>query len=167
VPVVAGTALTPDEQKERVERMRRLEHDWGESYQRIVAERPEAFVTFFEVLAEDDSLPAVFHCAAGRDRTGIAAGLLLGLLGVPHDIIAHDYALTGEYLEPHVGRFARQMAAMDFSHEEFGRLLATTPEPMERFLQGLVTSHGSIRTYLESIGLEGATLERVRSRLIG
>ena len=40
------------------------------------------FAAAFEVLAAPDALPAVFHCAAGKDRTGLLAVLLLGSLGV-------------------------------------------------------------------------------------
>ena len=46
-----------------------------------------------DVLAAPGALPAVFHCAAGKDRTGLLAVLVLGPLGVPHDDIVADYAL--------------------------------------------------------------------------
>ena len=45
--------------------------------------------------ADPESLPLVFHCAAGKDRTGVLAALLLSLLGVADDVIAHDYSLSG------------------------------------------------------------------------
>ncbi len=48
-------------------------------------------------LAQDDELPAVFHCAAGKDRTGMVAAVLLSVLGVPLDDILDDYELTGRY----------------------------------------------------------------------
>jgi protein-tyrosine phosphatase len=46
------------------------------------------------VLARPEALPAVFHCTAGKDRTGVLAALVLGQLGVPDDAIAADYAFT-------------------------------------------------------------------------
>ena len=49
------------------------------------------------ILAENDA-PTVFHCAAGKDRTGLLAGLLLSLLGVSDRQIVHDYALTADVL---------------------------------------------------------------------
>ena len=48
------------------------------------------------LLAENDTYPAVFHCAAGKDRTGILAALCCRSLGVPDDVIVEDYALSGE-----------------------------------------------------------------------
>ena len=52
------------------------------------------FADAIDVLARPGALPAVFHCAAGKDRTGLLAMLVLGSLGVPHDYIVADYALT-------------------------------------------------------------------------
>ena len=55
------------------------------------------------ILAQPGALPAVFHCAAGKDRTGILAGLLLSSLGVSDDDVVADYALTAEAMVPDAG----------------------------------------------------------------
>jgi protein-tyrosine phosphatase len=52
--------------------------------------------TALRLIAEAQAAPLVFHCAAGKDRTGVLAALTLALLGVPDDDIADDYALSGE-----------------------------------------------------------------------
>ena len=49
-----------------------------------------------EVLAGPDALPAVFHCTAGKDRTGLLSAILLSLLGVPEETVVADYALSQE-----------------------------------------------------------------------
>jgi protein-tyrosine phosphatase len=51
------------------------------------------------VLAGPEAHPAVFHCTAGKDRTGLLSALLLSLLGVPEDVVVADYALSGEAME--------------------------------------------------------------------
>ena len=51
----------------------------------------------YTALTKDRSLPAVFHCHAGKDRTSIVAALLLDLLGVERDTILDDYELTARY----------------------------------------------------------------------
>src|SRR6516225_2972928 len=56
----------------------------------------------FAILADLDALPAVFHCAAGKDRTGILAALLLSSLGVSEETIMEDYELTNLSLAPHL-----------------------------------------------------------------
>ena len=48
-------------------------------------------------LASETEVPAVFHCSAGKDRTGLITGVLLSVLGVPADVIVDDYAMTGRY----------------------------------------------------------------------
>lgn len=53
---------------------------------------------FFQELLESKGSPILFHCAAGKDRTGFAAAALLRILGVPQDIIMQDYLLTNRYL---------------------------------------------------------------------
>ncbi|KAF2184319.1 hypothetical protein K469DRAFT_666745 [Zopfia rhizophila CBS 207.26] len=49
----------------------------------------------------DEGTPLLFHCTAGKDRTGVLAAVILGLAGTPNNIIAHNYALTRLAIEPH------------------------------------------------------------------
>src|SRR3546814_1714371 len=49
----------------------------------------DAFAQAFTLVASGS--PALFHCAAGKDRTGVVAAMVLGLVGVPHDEITADY----------------------------------------------------------------------------
>ena len=58
-----------------------------------------AYVTAAEAIAQADALPAVFFCMAGKDRTGVFAALVLGLLGVPDDVIVADYTITHERID--------------------------------------------------------------------
>jgi protein-tyrosine phosphatase len=60
----------------------------------------QAYHDVFERLADPAALPTIFHCTAGKDRTGWAQAVLLTILGVPRDTILKDYALTGRYLAP-------------------------------------------------------------------
>ena len=66
---------------------------WGEVYFRILRMSKSAYRVFFEtLLANDEAI--IFHCTVGKDRTGVAAALLLSLLGIPEEEIVRDYALT-------------------------------------------------------------------------
>ena len=47
-------------------------------------------------MADPDGCPLVFHCAAGKDRTGVLAALVLSTLGVPDPDVAADYALSAD-----------------------------------------------------------------------
>ena len=54
------------------------------------------FRTLFATLSDGTHRPLVFHCTAGKDRTGFAAALILRALGVPHEVVLRDYLLTNE-----------------------------------------------------------------------
>lgn len=63
------------------------------------------FRTLFATLSDGQHRPLVFHCTAGKDRTGFAAALLLTLLGVPWDDVMEDYLRTNELWTGHIGRY--------------------------------------------------------------
>ena len=108
----------------------------------------------------------MFHCTGGRDRTGVAAALLLSSLGVDDETIAQDYALTGEWLQPHVDRFGRQMEALQMTRESWARLLETSAGAMLRFLAWLREEHGSAQAYLREAGVGAVTVEAAREHLL-
>ncbi|MGW2249304.1 tyrosine-protein phosphatase [Kitasatospora sp. NPDC001660] len=64
----------------------------------------ERFATALRLLAAPDGPPLLFHCSAGKDRTGWLAALLLTALGVDHETVLADYLLTNERSAPVVGR---------------------------------------------------------------
>ena len=94
------------------------------------------FRTLFTVLSDGTHRPLVFHCTAGKDRTGFASALLLSLLGVPWDDVMEDYLRTNDLWTGHIGRYpeldidtraaiveARTPyleAAFDIVHKDFG-----------------------------------------------
>ena len=63
-------------------------------YSQMLDEGSAAIADAIKVLSAPRSVPGVFHCAAGKDRTGILAAVVLGVLGVPDDVIAEDYAAS-------------------------------------------------------------------------
>jgi protein-tyrosine phosphatase len=65
-----------------------------ERYLEMLDEGAPAFAASVEILAASDRLPAVFHCSAGKDRTGVLASLVLAVLGVADHQIAADYHLS-------------------------------------------------------------------------
>jgi hypothetical protein len=69
-----------------------------EVYRLGLEQRQEPIRQVLAFLAEAGNLPAVVHCTAGRDRTGLVIALALAVAGVPAGTIARDYALSGRYL---------------------------------------------------------------------
>lgn len=110
--------------------------------------------------------PAVYHCAAGKDRTGVVSAILLGLLDVPDEIIVADYAATKENLEAIVER----LMSTEGYHTMLSALPPDTmhaePETMRGFLQRLRDQHGSIADYARSAGVSDDALAALRARLL-
>jgi protein-tyrosine phosphatase len=110
--------------------------------------------------------PVLFHCAAGKDRTGVVSAVLFGLLGVRDELIVADYVATRENLEAIVERllasrgYQAMLAALppDTMHAE--------PETILRFLGRIRELHGSMHGFARAAGIADGTLERLRARLL-
>jgi len=137
-----------------------------QAYTAMLAEGSQRFAAVFEVLADTDALPAVFHCAAGKDRTGLLAALLLGALGVAtHDIIA-DYALTQATMQRFLERARAESTGgrlIDAAPQVF---FAAEPAAMARVLDDLEQSHGSVRAFVRAIGVDSDVLARLEELLL-
>ena len=107
-------------------------------YRVLLDQRQEVISETLVTLANSKGHTAIYHCAAGTDRTGIISALLLGLAGVPADTIAKDYALSAHGLRLRVldDGIPDYLADQDFTQEEPPEILAP-PEAMERTLQHL------------------------------
>ncbi len=160
------TVMTPEERRERFHALASGEVDWSESYAGMAGRAPDAFRAFFEIAADAANAPLVFHCTGGRDRTGVAAALLLATLGVDGETIARDYARTGDLLQPHVARFGRQMEALGMDREAWAKLLETSADAMRRFLAWLREEHGGAEAYLRAAGVSAPTIEAARAHLL-
>jgi protein-tyrosine phosphatase len=136
-------------------------------YGEMLVEGAPRFAAAFEVLTRTDALPAVFHCAAGKDRTGLLAALLLGAVGVGHDDIVEDYALTQATMDVYLAQLAAQDEELARSIEATPRsFLTADPAAMSLVLTDLERQHGSVDGFLRSIGVSQTTLSRLAGRLL-
>ncbi len=78
-------------------------------YRRMVRDHQDDFREFFQVLTSTDKLPLVYHCAAGKDRTGLATYLLLIALGVSEVDARKDYMLSNQFLKPVFEKIIRKV----------------------------------------------------------
>jgi protein tyrosine/serine phosphatase len=120
------------------------------------------------LVADSDRAPLVFHCAAGKDRTGVLAALTLSLLGVDDEDIATDYALS-EASERRFHEWRRSLSAEQ--PEEAGHTSAWVLNPCPReamhlFLTELRERHGSVETYVRRAGVTDSEVEKLREHLL-
>ena len=116
------------------------------------------------------SAGAVYHCAAGKDRTGVISAVLLGVLGVPRDLIVADYALSSQNIEAIIERVMSMKGYEDTLEKMPADTLHAKPETMETVLSHIESAYGSMDHYLEQI-LEEAdappgAAERLRAKLL-
>lgn len=138
--------------------------EWA--YLDMLREGPGRFAQAIEQLSRAEALPAVFHCAAGKDRTGVLAMLLLGSMGVPHEYIVADYALTAD------GIARMRVWAQREAPEMWARMadapsafMAAVPEAMFRVIN-TICADGTLRDYTLSLGVSPAALERLADHLL-
>ena len=117
-------------------------------------------------LANSKRHTAMYHCAAGTDRTGIISALLLGLADVPDSTIVDDYALSAHGLKRRylAEGIPESLDEKDFTLEEPPQFLAP-PLAMVRTLKHLDDQYGGIESYVRHIGLTDAQVSDIRNKL--
>lgn len=122
-----------------------------------IAEHPN-IANVFQTLA-DCKGAAVFHCFAGKDRTGVVAALLLMLADVSDEDIIADYTLTYAYF---LRRLRQDFLRTDAEPNVFRPL----PEHMESFLRLFRDKHGNARDYMLSIGVTEQQIESIINKFV-
>lgn len=123
---------------------------------------------FREILALEDARFLV-HCAAGKDRTGFAAALVLLALGVPRERVMHDYMLTERYFRPELEleRLQRKYQMENMDADAIMPMLEVHEVYLARALDAIGHNYESVEVYLEeALGVGPAELAELRSRYL-
>lgn len=137
----------------------------AEIYRILLDHRAAEVGASVRALLEPGALPAIVHCAAGKDRTGIVIALVLESVGVAPETIAEDYGLSNHcysfrWIESD-GPGATVVAVID----EEAPLVDCPPETMLETLDHLSSAYGGARGYLERAGLTAWDLDRLTELL--
>jgi protein tyrosine/serine phosphatase len=134
------------------------------SYVEFLERYREEFGKAFAAIADADGT-VVVHCFAGKDRTGIIAGLLLRLAGVDHDTIGADYALTADNLRPRWDAWLEETEDEE-QRTKLAKLQHTPAEAMSRVVHEIERRYGDVASYLRAAGLTDEQVDRLRERLV-
>ncbi len=134
-------------------------------YQIILDHYPLLIARIMRVVGSASDGGILIHCHAGKDRTGIIVALLLGLVGVPQDVIAADYAESQVCLWPLWEEIVAKVGGE--ANADFWLKPTATAEMMHNLLTHLENRYGGVARYLLAIGLTDEELTQVRSRLLG
>jgi protein-tyrosine phosphatase len=138
----------------------------AERYAEMVTRGAPALTGAFAALAAPDSLPAIVHCSAGKDRTGVLSALILAFLGVPDEVIVEDYALSAAAM----GRLLERLTAeypdsADIVQRYAPAILQVLPGSMEEFLAWVRAEYGSYPALADQLGVTGS-VDRLRASLV-
>ena len=139
----------------------------GEGYAAMADEGRFAIGQAVSRLAEPGALPAVFHCTAGKDRTGILAAILLSALGVRDEDIVDDYMMTGQ------SRAARN-AYLQLHEPDYYAFLVNLPDTVREMQADAIPTllawvrarFGSVTGYLRASGVDQHRLAALRASLL-
>jgi protein-tyrosine phosphatase len=141
----------------------------AEFYAHMMDRGAGAYVAALESIAQPDTLPAVFFCLAGKDRTGCFAALVLGLLGVPDDEIVADYALTQEIV-PILTQRRLDRDGPELDVERWKNIPSDLREAhahvMNELIQRVNARWGSWEGYADAVGVDADVLARLRDELV-
>ena len=174
VPIGSNLISTPtaDDLKRRVAAINTETKESVRAYDYAI-EYAGQYAKILRRIAAGD-LPAVEHCTAGKDRTGVFSAILLTALGVPRETVVQDYMLSNQYL---LAPDTIEMTAGDLQRA-FGlaeppdiatvkAIMTAKPETLEATLDKITKTYGSFDNYLrEALKLSDAEVNMLRQRLL-
>jgi protein-tyrosine phosphatase len=137
----------------------------GERYVGLLELARPQIARVIRVLAEADGA-AVFHCAAGKDRTGVISAVLLGVLGVSDELIVSDYARSADQIDAIIDRVMSMKGYEEALDEMPADTLHAKPESMEAVVAHVTSRYGTMSDYLRASDVDDGVLERLRTKYL-
>ena len=123
----------------------------------------ETLITLFN----PDNLPALYHCEAGTDRTGIISALILSVCGVEDELVAEDYGLSAKYL---IDSYFEEQAPPNRNRENYTWLdyqnEYCSPKVMLGIMDYIKTIYGGTENYIISLGINKSTIETFKEKFL-
>ncbi|MBM6385917.1 MAG: tyrosine-protein phosphatase [Paenibacillus sp.] len=141
------------------EEMQKIGHDLHAGYKAMILNTEKCTLILNELLKEERGT-SLFHCAAGKDRTGVVCALILLTLGVPREVVIEDYELTNLAVD---GLMQRFLSGNNKDYQKYmdqmPELQGAIPEMMkaafiQAALEAIDENYGSFEQYLsEGLGI--------------
>jgi protein-tyrosine phosphatase len=181
LPEATAVSLLPRPVQSPDSRIRQLFSVWRnrnqldqilfEIYTRVMLDSNAAIIgDILRHLADPDNLPFLYHCTAGKDRTGVVTAVLLGLLGVDDETIIADYSLTNAHYDQFyatLNQDVQRMSSLGFDEQQLHPIFLAQPQMMADTLAYLRQQYGSIEQYVrQQAGLDEQAVAQVRENLL-
>ena len=127
----------------------------------------QAYRQLFIDLSEPGFTPALYHCTAGKDRTGWATAALLSLLGVPEDQVYADYLRSNDYMLPAYAALIKRFTDGGGDPAIITAILGVEAEYLKAAFDEMRAKYGSIEGYFkDGLGIDKAGRQRLRERFL-
>lgn len=142
-----------------------------ESYKKAIVDRGAKRIgNIIQALGNQENLPVVLHCTAGKDRAGVIVALILMALGVPEETVINDYTLSNLFA-PQIIQDVRQRIKpvrwLGFKVEHYFPLMDAKPFVLRSTVKYIIKKYGSVEKYfLDHAGLEQKDLMKLRKNLL-
>ncbi|KAL5343243.1 protein-tyrosine phosphatase-like protein [Aspergillus crustosus] len=162
-PAISATVPPPDAEKS-IDALVQMYLSYLESHAPV-------YKAVFEHIRDEPGKPFLFHCSAGKDRTGVLASLIHRLAGSSDEAIVHDFTLTRVGLEPGRPALLKMMQSLygesAWDNPVLLVLWGVHASGLTGFLNVLDETHGGVTGYLKNkLGFSDADIERIRGNLV-
>lgn len=135
----------------------------GQLYIQFLETSKQQIGKMFRLFASNTG-PALYHCTAGKDRTGVTTMLLLSLAGVSDSIIIEDYAATETFTSHIIEKQKAQLASLGLDVPDF--MLHADPQNMEEALAHMRKTYGSAEKYLQTCNVKNNEIQIIKERFL-
>ncbi|HHP3706322.1 TPA: tyrosine-protein phosphatase, partial [Shigella sonnei] len=139
-------------------------------YQHMAFKSSSQIKALITLLAQEENLPALIHCTAGKDRTGYIAALIQLFAGVPYETVAQEYLLTNRYYQARLEKVVKVVSGVTLNRDSPARtktILMAHQRFLDEVYQAMLQKHGSVAVYLrEGCGIEESTLAKFKESLL-
>ena len=135
----------------------------------FAVEQAETYAYMFDLLLQDEDTRMLVHCAAGKDRTGFAAAVILLALGVSRETAMEDYLLTADYFQParEIDRLREKYSMENLDTEALLPVLEVHPAYLQAAFDAIDAEYASLEDYLERyLGVDSGRRELLRLRYL-
>lgn len=141
--------------------------DLGVWYQDVYVRRADVFGYAVSLLSKTTNYPALVHCHAGKDRTGLLIAVVLETLGVPRELVVADYAVTQIHRSGLAERNLPLIAKLGLHVDDVRTFWESPRRAIESALEYLDAEFGGAESYLRSAcGVTAEQVENLRSSLL-
>lgn len=140
----------------------------GEIYLYRISGQPfgKRLVDALEIIAEEDNHPLIFHCSAGKDRTGVLAAMAMAAMGIVDEDVVEDYALSAPLMKDIRDRMTSDPETTPGVRDLPDFQWEASAESMAAFLSLLRREYGSAGGYLKANGAHSSLVDRLKVALL-